>query len=103
MPASHAKTSSGLSRKTGAPGATHVAIIGAGHGGTALMEIFANDPLVEIVGVAEINSEAPGLALAKRLKIPVTRDYRRLLELEEVDLIMDVSGSPDVWQFLQDF
>jgi two-component system sensor histidine kinase DegS len=100
-------SSSRLSRKNGAStpvqGATHVAIIGAGRGGTALMEIFATDPLVDIVAVAEIDPAAPGLALAKRLKIPVTRDFRKLLDLERVDLIIDVSGSPDVWQFLQDF
>jgi len=91
-------------RKTSAvPGATHVAIIGAGRGGTALMEIFANDPLVDIVAVAEINDAAPGLALAKRLRIPVTRDYRMLLNLERVDLIIDVSGSAEVWQTLQEF
>jgi two-component system sensor histidine kinase DegS len=80
-----------------------VAIIGAGHGGTALMEIFANDPLVQIVGVAEVNPQAPGLTLAKRLRIPVTRDYRKLLAMERVDLIIDVSGDADVWEFLQDF
>jgi two-component system sensor histidine kinase DegS len=89
--------------KARAPGATHVAIIGAGRGGTALMEIFTSDPLVEIVGIAEIDQQAPGLALARRLKIPVTRDYRRLLDLERVDLIIDVSGNAEVWQFLQDF
>ncbi|MCP9440069.1 MAG: hypothetical protein NHB36_09305, partial [Nitrospira sp.] len=48
-----------IRRKTASPGATHVAIIGAGRGGTALMEIFANDPLVQIVGVAEIDPRAP--------------------------------------------
>jgi two-component system, NarL family, sensor histidine kinase DegS len=85
------------------PGATNVAIIGAGRGGTALMEIFANDPLVQIVGVAEIDPHAPGIALAKRLKIPVTRDYRKLLAMERVDLIIDVSGNAEIWQFLQDF
>lgn len=90
-------------RKPRAAGATHVAIIGAGRGGTALMEIFASDPLVQIVGVAEINPKAPGLPLAKRLGIPTTRDYRRLLDLERMDLIIDVSGNSDVWQFLQDF
>lgn len=67
------------------------------------MEIFANDPLVQIVGVAEINPDAPGLVLAKRLYIPVTQDYRQLLELERVDLIIDVSGNPDVGRVLQDF
>jgi len=85
------------------PGTTHVGIIGAGRGGTALMEIFANDPLVEIIGVAEINPKAPGLNLAKRLKIPVTNDYRELLDLEQMDLLIDVTGNPDVGQFLQDF
>lgn len=89
--------------RTASLGGTNVAIIGAGRGGTALMEIFANDPLVQIVGVAEIDPQAPGLSLAKRLRIPVTRDYRELLAMERVDLIIDVSGSPDVWQFLQDF
>ncbi len=90
-------------RKAGSAGATHVAIVGAGRGGTALMEIFANDPLVQIVGVAEVNAKAPGLALAKRLRIPVTRNYRTLLEMERVDLIIDVTGNPEVEQALQDF
>lgn len=102
MPTIHAKSSK-PPRRSGTSGATHVAIIGAGRGGTALMEIFATDPLVQIVGVAESNPKAPGLALAKRLKIPVTRDYRRLLDLERVDLIIDVSGNAEVWQVLQDF
>ena len=102
MPASQTKLSK-QTRKHGVAGVTHVAIIGAGRGGTALLEIFANDPLVDIVAVAEIDASAPGLALAKRFKIPVTRDYRMLLNLERVDLIIDVSGSPDVWQSLQDF
>jgi two-component system sensor histidine kinase DegS len=90
-------------RKASPAGVTNVAIIGAGRGGTALMEIFANDPLVQIVGVAEIDPQAPGVTLAKRLRIPVTRDYRKLLAMERVDLVIDVSGNADVWQFLQDF
>src|SRR5512134_4065544 len=96
MPTIHAKSSK-PPRRSGTSGATHVAIIGAGRGGTALMEIFATDPLVTIVCVAEVQKNAPGVALAKRLGIPVTRDYRRLLDLERVDLIIDVSGDAQVW------
>ena len=95
------KASSPVKRPS--PHATHVVIIGVGHGGTALMEIFATDPLVRIVGVAEINSRAPGLVLAKQLRIPVTRDYRRLLGLERLDLVIDVTGSSEVENCLQDF
>lgn len=77
-------------------GVTRVAIIGGGKGGTALMEIFAEDPLVKIVGLAEIRSQTRGIRLARRLKIPVTRDYRTLLRRKNVDLVIDVTGNPDV-------
>lgn len=90
-------------RNTPASGATNVAIIGAGRGGGALMEIFANDPLVRIVGVAELDPKAPGLELARQFGIPITHDYRQLLAMERVDLIIDVSGDAEVWAFLQDF
>lgn len=91
------------SKKRSSGRATMVAIIGAGHGGTALMEIFAQDPLVQIVGIAEINPKAAGIKLAKRLNIPIIPDYRDLLALENVDLIIDVSGSARVEQALEDF
>ncbi len=80
-----------------------VAIIGAGRGGTALMEIFARDPLVQIVGIAEISPAAPGVGLAKQLGIPVTPNYRELLALENLDLIIDVTGNPSVEEVVQDF
>lgn len=92
-----------LAKARAAMSATHVAIIGAGRGGTALMEIFAPDPLVRIVGIAEVNLKAPGIRLAHRLRIPVTRDYRKLLEMERVDLVIDVSGSQAVGRVLLDF
>jgi two-component system sensor histidine kinase DegS len=81
---------------------TNVAIIGAGAGGSALLTVLAPDPLVRIVGVAEINPRAPGLRLAKRYGIPVTRNFRDLLGSEEVDLIIDVTGSPEVERALHE-
>ena len=78
-----------------------VAIIGAGRGGTALMEIFTKDPLVKIVGLAEVRPKAPGLKLAHQLGIPVVREYRQLLNMTGTDLIIDVSGNPEVEQELR--
>ena len=74
---------------------TKVAIIGGGKGGTALIEILHKDRLVKIVGIADIHPDAPGMDLARRLKIPVTDDYRRLLA-GRPDLVIDVTGSPAV-------
>jgi two-component system sensor histidine kinase DegS len=82
--------------------ASRVAIIGAGHGGTALMEIFAEDPLVTVVGVAETRPTTGGVRLAKKLGIPVLRRYQDLLEMKDVDLVIDVTGNPEVEQKLLD-
>ena len=76
--------------------ASRVAIIGAGHGGTALMEIFAEDPLVTVVGVAEIRPLTRGIRLAKKLGIPVVRRYQDFLKMKDVDLVIDVTGNPEV-------
>jgi two-component system sensor histidine kinase DegS len=76
--------------------ASRVAIIGAGHGGTALMEIFAEDPLVTVVGISEIRPQTMGVRLAKKLGIPLVRRYKDLLKMKDVDLVIDVTGNPDV-------
>ncbi|MFO0766512.1 MAG: histidine kinase [Nitrospiraceae bacterium] len=90
------------SRGKGLPGTTR-SRSSARAAAALLMEIFATDPLVRIVGVAEINPNAPGLGLAKRLKIPVTRNYRRLLSLERINLVIDVSGNAEIGEYLMDF
>ena len=69
--------------------ATRVAILGGGRGGKALMEIFAQDPLARIVGLAESKTRTSGTKLAKQFGVPVTKDYRELLKLKDVDLIID--------------
>ncbi len=81
-------------------GVTNVAIFGAGRGGTSLIEIFRNDPLVKIIGIAEFNPKAPGVQLARQLSIPVTPDYRKLLKSKKVDLLIDVTGDPEVERVL---
>lgn len=80
---------------------TKVAIIGGGRGGTALIEILHKDPLVKIVGIADINPDAPGLDMARRFKIPTVTDYRQLFK-NPVDLVIDVTGSKGVRDALEE-
>src|SRR5437870_10794137 len=75
---------------------TKVVIIGAGKGGRALLEMFLGDPTVTILGVADVNPWAPGLELARRLNIPVATDLRGLIADPRLDLVIDVTGSPEV-------
>ncbi|MEK6684198.1 MAG: sensor domain-containing diguanylate cyclase [Nitrospirota bacterium] len=73
-----------------------LAIVGGGRGGKALVELLFNDPTVKIVGIADLNPKAPGMVLAKRLKIPHAADYRVILKNNIADLVMDVTGHPSI-------
>ncbi len=65
------------------------------------MKIFARDPLTRIVGLAEIKPRTLGTKLAKQLGVPVTQDYREILRMKDADLIIDVTGSPEIEKTLQ--
>lgn len=51
-----------------------VLIIGAGRGGSALLEMFMEEDLVTVVAMADTNPEAPGLAMAHQFGIPTYND-----------------------------
>lgn len=60
------------------------------------MELFHKDPGIEIVGVADKDEGAPGIVLARELGLPVAANYRKFLKADAPDLILDVTGDPDV-------
>lgn len=57
-----------------------VLIIGAGRGGSALLEMFMEDDMVTVVAVVDTNADAPGIALARRLDIPTFSDAAEAIE-----------------------
>jgi len=70
-----------------------VGIIGAGQAATELLNQLANAEFVDIVGIADLNTEAPGILLAKKHGIKTTTDMADILELgESLDIIIDVTG-----------
>ncbi|MDT7042215.1 sensor histidine kinase [Candidatus Nitronereus thalassa] len=78
-----------------------VLVLGGGQGGTALLELFFQLPHIQIVGIVDTNPHAPGLLKAKQLHIPVFSNYMQLNNQKDVDLIVDVTGDPEVSKFLR--
>ena len=78
-------------------------IIGGGKGGTSLIEHLHNGSNTRILGVADKRSKAPGILLAKKLNIPTTTDYKKLLKLKDLHFIIDVSKNKKVQQELSKF
>jgi two-component system, NtrC family, sensor kinase len=78
-----------------------VVIIGAGTGGAALLELFGHDQGVEVLGIADIDPDAPGLQIAKHMGIPTTSDARELLARTNPELIVNATNDPSIEGLLQ--
>ena len=57
-----------------------VLIIGAGPGGTALLDIFSKEKGISVRGVVDNNLDAVGIKLAQSLGIPVFSEVTDALE-----------------------
>jgi len=57
-----------------------VLIIGAGPGGSALLDIFSKEVQIKIVGIVDNNPEALGIGLAHKLNVKVYSNVEKALE-----------------------
>jgi PAS domain S-box-containing protein len=78
----------------------NIAIIGGGTRCQNLLEMLAHDRFkhlkAKIVAVADVNPEAPGFLLAQEQGIYTTTDYRDLPHLENLDLIIELTGNEEL-------
>ncbi len=74
-----------------------VVIIGAGQGGSSIYNLLKGVNYVNIVGVADINEDAPGMLLAKQDGVYVINDFVKLFEQQKgIDVIIEATGRADV-------
>jgi len=57
-----------------------VLIIGAGPGGSALLDIFSKEVQIKILGIVDINPDAPAMRMAQKLNIKVYTDIEKALK-----------------------
>ncbi len=70
-----------------------IVMIGAGETGTPLLKQLLAAPFVEVVGVADLKNDMPGMDLARQYGVRTTNDFMTLARLgEAVDIIIDVTG-----------
>ena len=71
----------------------NIVLIGAGKGGSALLELLRDAGNFTFQAVIDKNPAAPGLQLAKKMNIPVAEDWRLYIS-SSIDVIIDASGDP---------
>nr|WP_281054661.1 methyl-accepting chemotaxis protein [Thermosediminibacter oceani] len=75
-------------------------MVGAGKGGTAILKAIYELPDVRIVGIADIDENAPGIKLAKEKGITTFRDCLELLQTPHLDLVIEATGNSKVQELL---
>lgn len=84
--------------------AFRIVVIGAGETGTPLLKQLLNTSFVELLGVADLNLDLPGIALAQEHHIPVTNNFMDLVgQGSHVDIIIDVTGAVKVREQLRQY
>lgn len=77
-------------------GIINVVIIGAGAGGTSILKALLKMDKVNILGIADVNPEAPGIQLAKEKGITTSLDFSTLIHDKRVGVIIEATGVPEV-------
>jgi diguanylate cyclase (GGDEF)-like protein len=77
-----------------------VAIVGLGSGGFPLARLLHADSEIDLQGVSYRSSNNPAVAWAKENGIFTTGDYRELLKIPGLDIIIDATGNHEVEEFL---
>ena len=73
-----------------------VLIVGGGDGGTALLPILHEYKEIEVVGLVDVRTEAPGLLLAKQMGIATGNSFEGLFRQASPDIIINVTGCKEV-------
>ncbi|MFZ5351417.1 MAG: methyl-accepting chemotaxis protein [Bacillota bacterium] len=77
----------------------NIIVVGAGKGGTSIVKSLSEINGLNISAVAEVNENAPGVALAKQLGIKHLKSLDEIASFD-VDLIIEATGNKDVTESL---
>ncbi len=81
-----------------------IGIIGAGRTGTPLIKEFLQFPYIKIMGVCDLNLNTEGMRLARDNGIFTTANIEDIVNMgEEIDLVINVSGDPNLRKRLVNF
>jgi PAS domain S-box-containing protein len=76
-----------------------IMIVGAGKGGTAILDIFKQ--IANVAAVIDINPKAPGIIAAENAGINTGTDWRKYMA-DDLDIVIEVTGEEKVFRELRD-
>src|SRR6056297_543023 len=79
-----------------------IGIIGAGEGGTSILNTFISMEDIEIIGICDEDKNAPGIKLAKEKNIPFYDDFKKLINKKGEKIILEVTGNKKLSELIKE-
>ncbi|MBF0438738.1 MAG: hypothetical protein HQL93_06400 [Magnetococcales bacterium] len=79
-----------------------IGIIGATKEGTEILELFSGNKGVEILFLADPDSSAPGMTMAKKMGIKTLNKPEVAIKNFKVDLVIECTGTPESMTMIAD-
>jgi diguanylate cyclase (GGDEF)-like protein len=83
------------------PGVQRILVVGGGRGGSAMLDLFSEDVMIDIVGIFDADPQAPALEVARKLGI---RDFNSLADAVEASrpcLVFNLTGDESVTAYVE--
>jgi uncharacterized protein YukE len=74
----------------------NIALVGGGRAAVILLDFFAMQKDIKVIGISDINESAPGIKRAKNLGIPTTTSTKELAQRPDVQTIIELTGNANV-------
>lgn len=79
-----------------------VVVVGAGLGGTSILKTLISIKLIQVIGICDVNNNAPGMVLARENKIKTFNDVEKLLQQTGINVIIEATGVAKVEQLVHE-
>ncbi|KKM10677.1 chemotaxis protein [Clostridiales bacterium PH28_bin88] len=78
-----------------------IAVVGGGKGGTAVLRALHGLPEVQVVGIADLDPQAPGIRLARELGVPTSTRFEDFLRQSQLDIVIEATGNTKVQEAIK--
>lgn len=75
-----------------------IVLIGGGKAAVSIIHEFRSISVHNIVGIADINEEAPGIKKATEAEIPVFSDFKQMMNEGHYDIVFELTGVKSVYE-----
>jgi PAS domain S-box-containing protein len=75
-------------------------LVGGGNGGTALLKTFIHMESLKVMGISDMNINAPGMIEARHHHIPTGTDYTQMIN-DDIEVIIEATGNEEVFEHLR--